>query len=40
MFKWADGKSYAGNWEKGKMHGKGIFINKDGEESHGVWIEG
>jgi hypothetical protein len=31
---------YKGQWKNGKQHGKGTFINENGEERSGVWKEG
>ena len=40
MFTWPDGRKYSGSWEKGKMHGKGSYLDASGGETKGVWFEG
>jgi hypothetical protein len=39
-FTWPDGRSYEGQWEKGRMHGKGVYIDKKGERTEAIWLEG
>ena len=35
---WPDGKTYAGEWDKNKMHGNGILKWADGKQYEGYFI--
>ena len=39
-FKWADGRAYKGHWKDGKQHGKGILVDKEGQETEAELVEG
>ena len=39
-FTWPDGGKYEGDWLKGKMHGKGTYVESDGSRYEGQWNEG
>lgn len=34
-FTWPDGAKYAGEWQDGKMHGKGTYVETDGARYEG-----
>lgn len=36
-FHWADGKIFKGTWLDNKPKGKGIFVDKLGNEKEGEW---
>jgi hypothetical protein len=41
IFLWPNGKSYDGNWDKGKQHGIGYYIDsKKGFRKKGEWKHG
>ncbi len=35
-----DGSYYEGDFDKGKLHGNGLFIYSDGRRYDGEWAEG
>ena len=37
---WADGRSYSGEWRENKMHGKGVYTDKDGHNWTGQFFHG
>lgn len=39
-FTWPDGAKYAGEWQDGKMHGKGTYVETDGARYEGEWDNG
>ena len=39
-YKWADGRSYIGNYVNDKKHGVGKYIWPDGRYYEGEWFEG
>ena len=40
MFKWNDGKTYVGEFDKGEIHGKGKMQFPNGQIAKGVWRYG
>lgn len=38
--KCTDGKTFKGNWKNGKLHGKGLMIDSQGNETEVEWDEG
>jgi len=39
-YSWPDGRVYEGNWRNNNTHGKGKFINSEGEIKLGLWDNG
>ena len=40
FMQWADGRSYSGEWRENKMHGKGVYTDKDGHNWTGQFFHG
>ncbi|CAD8093980.1 unnamed protein product [Paramecium sonneborni] len=40
VFKWEDGRKYAGCWKQNKQHGIGIYLSNQNVEKIGYWEEG
>lgn len=37
LYKWADGRTYDGDWLQNKMHGSGLFYWEDGRRYEGEY---
>lgn len=37
--RWPDGRTYDGEWCCGKRHGEGVYINAQGDQKTGLWLE-
>jgi hypothetical protein len=40
MLLFPDGSKYRGNWENGNLQGRCTYIDSNGEEREGEWVEG